>query len=89
MIKNGLQGFAAFFPLLSVIAGYEMRASLWTLARPVPVLMMTMTPMLIVTHLLQPTYGLGIGLAAGWIAFGLAMAVVWRNEQGETDVRSE
>lgn len=75
LVKNGLQGFAGFFPLVSVIAAYETRTSLWTLARPVPVLMITITPMLIVARLVQPTYGLGIGLAAGWIAFGITLAL--------------
>ena len=83
LLKNGLQGFAGFFPLVSVIAAYETRTSPWTLARPVPVLMMTITPMLIVTRLLQPTYGLGTGLAAGWVAFGLALTVVWRQQGRE------
>ncbi len=77
LLKNGLQGFAGFFPLVSVIAAYETRTSLWTLARPVPILMITITPMLIVTRLVQPTCGLGFGLAAGWVAFGLAMTALW------------
>ena len=76
LIKNGLQGFAGFFPLVSVIAAYETRTTLWTLARPVPVLMMTITPMLIVARLVQPHYGLGIGMASGWVAFLLALAIV-------------
>ena len=37
LIKNGLQGFAGFFPLVSVIAAYETRTTLWTLAKPAPI----------------------------------------------------
>lgn len=76
LIKNVLQGFAGFFPLVSVIAAYETRTSMWTLARPVPVLMMTMTPMLIVARIVQPHYGLGVGLLAGWVVFLIALALV-------------
>ncbi len=83
LIKNGLQGFAGFFPLVSVIAAYETRTTMWTLARPVPVLMMTITPMLIVARLTQPVCGLEIGMAAGWVAFGIALAWVWRFQQEE------
>jgi hypothetical protein len=76
LIKNGLQGFAGFFPLVSVIAAYETRTTPWTLARPVPVLMMTMTPMFIVTRIVQTEYGLGVGLMAGWVAFLVALVVI-------------
>ena len=76
LIKNGLQGFAGFFPLVTVIATYETRTTLWTLARPVPILMMTITPMLIVARLVQPHYGLGIGMACGWAAFLVGFAIV-------------
>ena len=82
MIKNGLQGFAGFFPLVSVIAAYETRTTMWTLARPVPVLMMTITPMLIVARLVQPHYGLGAGMAAGWVVFGVV--TYWRWTRLET-----
>ena len=76
LIKNGLQGFAGFFPLVSVIAAYETRTTLWTLARPVPILMMTITPMLIVARLTQPIYGLEAAMLLGWIAFGLSFGLL-------------
>lgn len=84
LIKNGLQGFAGFFPLVSVIAAYETRTSMWTLARPVPILMMTITPMLIVARLVQPHYGLGAGMALGWVAFGLVMWFLLSKESRQT-----
>lgn len=80
LIKNGLQGFAGFFPLVSVIAAYETRTSPWTLAKPVPVLMITIAPMLVAARLVQPTYGLGTGMAAGWLVFLFVFALLWRRE---------
>lgn len=77
-IKNGLQGFAGFFPLVSVVAAYETRKTLWTLARPVPILMLTITPMLIVARLVQPHCGLGVGMALGWVAFLASFVLIRR-----------
>ena len=81
LLKNGLQGFAGFFPLVSVIAAYETRTTLWTLAKPAPILMITLTPMLIVARLVQEPYGLGTGMAAGWIAFLFALLPFWLSEK--------
>ena len=68
-IKHTLAGFAPLFPLIAVIGAYETRHSLWTLVRPVFTLMVAIPSMLIVTRLTQTTFGLGGGLALGWIVF--------------------
>lgn len=73
-IKQLLRGFMAFFPMVGLVAAYEARHSLWTLGRQVPVLMLAMCPLLAVCHVVQPRWGLGGGLAAGWAVFIVVLA---------------
>ena len=74
-------GFAPLFPLVSVVGAYETRHSLWTLARPVFTLMVAIPPMLIVTRLTQPSFGLGGGLALGWVVFLPILFLLRRDQQ--------
>lgn len=69
VIKQHLQGFMTVFPMVGVVASYEGRHCLWTLARQIPVLIMVMLPMMVAIHLLQPVVGHGWALAAGWAVF--------------------
>lgn len=74
-IKNHLGGFASLFPLLGTVGAYEVRHDLWILVRTVPVLMCSLTVMIVVTYLAQKVWGLGGGLAMGWLA--LLPIVFW------------
>ena len=69
IIKEALRGFMALFPMVGVVAAYEARHSLWTIGRQIPVVMLTIAPMIAVCRLTQYRVGLGGGLALGWIAF--------------------
>lgn len=69
IIKQQLQGFMTVFPMVSLVASYEGRRCLWTLARQIPVLMMTTLPMMVTIHLLGPAVGMGWSLAGGWVVF--------------------
>lgn len=69
IVKNILQGFMTLFPMVGVVASYEARHSLWTIGRQIPVIMLTMTPMLIVCRLTQQSIGLGFSLALAWAVF--------------------
>ena len=73
-IKKSLQGFMTLFPMVSVMAAYEARFSLWTICLQIPVLMLTMVPMMAAIRLAQPRLGLGGALAVGWLVF-LALLV--------------
>lgn len=64
--KRELGGFAALFPLVSVVGAYEARHCLWTLSLTPPFLMLTMVPLMAVTFVAQQWIGLGGGLVAGW-----------------------
>ena len=55
--------------MVGVFAAYEARSSLWTISRQIPVVMLTMTPMMMVCRLTQNSIGLGYSLALGWIVF--------------------
>lgn len=69
VIKSNLAGFASLFPLVSVVGAYEARHCLWTMTRTIPLLMITLLPLLVTAHLLQDTLGLGGGMLAGWGVF--------------------
>lgn len=83
IIKQQLQGFMTLFPMVGVVASYEGRHCLWTLARQIPVLMVTMVPMMAVMRLVYPVAGTGWALAAGWMVFLVALApfAPWRRRQ--------
>jgi hypothetical protein len=69
VLKQYLQGFMTVFPMVGVVASYEGRHCLWTLTRQIPVLMLTMLPMMALVHVLYPYAGLGWALAGGWVLF--------------------
>lgn len=68
-IKRGLAGFTTLFPMVGVIAAYEARYSLHTMARTVPGIMLTLVPLMMVCRLLQERIGLGPALAVGWVVY--------------------
>jgi hypothetical protein len=69
MIKQSLQGFMTMFPMVSLVAFYEARHSLWTMCRQIPVIILTMLPMVLVIRLTQPWLGYAWALIPGWIVF--------------------
>ncbi|SVD10477.1 uncharacterized protein METZ01_LOCUS363331 [marine metagenome] len=83
VIKGNLGGFASLFPLVSVVGSYEARYSLWMMSRTVPMLMITLLPLLVTTHLTQQAFGLGGGLLLGWAVFFVLLVPItmwqWRH----------
>jgi FtsH-binding integral membrane protein len=69
MAKQYLQGFMATSPMVGLVGAYEARHSLWTMSRQLPILLLTVTPLMIVCHLFQDTFGLPIAMALGWLLF--------------------
>ncbi len=90
--KQWLQGFMTVFPMVTVIAAYESRHSLWTLTRQFPVVMLTLGPMMIAMRLTQPRAGPYGALAIGWLVFAAALpAAQWlrdRPRPGKTAARA-
>lgn len=84
IIKQQLQGFMTVFPMVSIAASYEGRRCLWTLARQIPVLMMTTLPMMVTIHLLGPAVGMGWSLVGGWIVF-LGVLIPFTRRQWAVD----
>jgi len=80
LVKNQLRGFVTVFPMVGVIAVYEMRHSLWTTCRQIAVLMIALIPMLIVLRLSQDRLGLGGALPLGWVVF-LAVLIPMTRKQ--------
>ena len=77
-VKQELRGFATLFPLVSVVGAYEARHCLWTMSLTVPLLMMTIVPLMAVAYLCQGSLGLPGGLAVGWILFLLLLIPLTR-----------
>lgn len=67
--KGLLQGFVTVFPMVSIVAAYEARYSLWTMGRQVPVLFFAMVPMMAAIRLAQTPLGIGPALLVGWLVF--------------------
>ena len=88
-IRNLLQGFMTLFPMVGVVAAYEARHSLWTITRQIPVLMITLVPMHVTVRLTQDRFGLGGGLALGWVVFLVLLIPVsrrlWREAERQED----
>lgn len=85
VIKHYLLGFMTLFPMLGVIAAYEGRYSLWTNCRMIPVIMLTITPMLITCRLANPSLGIGGSLALAWAVLAVILLVLlptmWRDTE--------
>ena len=86
LIKHYLQGFMTVFPMVGVVASYEGRYCLWTLTRQMPVLMMSLLPLMATVRVLYPLLGIGPALACGWIVFLTIMLPItarqWREAEG-------
>lgn len=69
MIKNQLRGFMTVFPMVGIAAAYEARHSLGTMCRQMPVIILTLTPMMIVISLTQDSLGMEMSVLLAWIVF--------------------
>jgi hypothetical protein len=78
LVKNHLRGFMTMFPMVSVIAAYESRHSLWTMCRQIPILMFAMIPLMATSRLTCEKAGLPLSLALGWAAFLCVLLPVTR-----------
>jgi len=74
LLKGAIGGFMTLFPMVGVLASYENRHGLWSNVRQIPVVMVTMLPLMATSHLTEPTLGLAGSLALGWIPFAVALA---------------
>ena len=67
--KQSLQGFMTTFPMVSLLAAYESRHSLWTMCRQFAAFTLCLVPMMGVMRIVEPHAGLGAALAAGWVIY--------------------
>lgn len=86
--KQALQGFMTMFPMVSIVAAYEARHSLWTISRTVAAFALCLLPMLVVMRLLEPAHGLGPALAAGWLVY-LALMIPFTRARWAAERRTE
>lgn len=76
VIKQYLRGFMTMFPMVSVVAVYEARHSLWTMSRQVPVIILCLGPMMLAIHLAQARLADGPALLVGWAVFAVVLPLV-------------
>lgn len=69
ILKKSLSGFVTVFPMVGVVAAYEARKSLRTVSRQIPVVMLTLGPMIITIYLFQNAIGIYFSLLLGWTVF--------------------
>ena len=74
VLKESLQGFATFFPLVGVAGLYEARKALWGVCRQAPAFVGGMCAMLATVYLAQAELSLGSALLVGWVIY---LAVLW------------
>jgi hypothetical protein len=68
--KKVLQGFMTTFPMVSLLAAYESRHSLWTMCRQFAAFTLCLVPMMGAMRVVEPWAGLGWALAVGWVVYG-------------------
>jgi hypothetical protein len=73
VLKETIGGFMTLFPMVGVLASYENRDGLWENVLQMPVVMVTLLPLMITSHLTVADVGLGASLALGWVPFALAV----------------
>ena len=83
ILKKQLQGFMTVFPMVSVIAVYEARHSLYTMCRQVPIAVVTLLTMFIIIRLLEPVIGLHLTMIPCWIACLLLLVAFTRWQWGK------
>jgi hypothetical protein len=89
LLKKYLLGFMTLFPMVGVVASYEGRYCLWTLTRQMPVVMMSLLPLMATARLLHPLVGLGWSLAAGWVVFLAVLVPITRAQRREAEADAD
>lgn len=74
VLKARLGGFMTLFPMVGVMASYENRHGLWANVRQMPVVLLTLLPLLVTSRLTSDAVGLPASLALGWGAFAATLA---------------
>lgn len=80
VLKKQLQGFMTVFPMVSVIAVYEVRHSLRTMCRQMPIAIVTMMTMFVIIRLAEPWIGLRWAMLPCWIACMLLLTLFTRRQ---------
>lgn len=85
LAKSHLRGFMTTFPMVGVLAAYEARHSLSTISRQVPIMILSMIPMMMVSRLTQGAFGMPASLALGWVVFLCVLLPLNRSLWSEAD----
>ncbi len=76
IIKSTLQGFMVIFPMVGVIVAYESKLSLYTVSRHIPVVMLSLVPLLTTCFVLQDHIGLVPALLASVVVYLIVLPLL-------------
>jgi len=79
LIKRALLGFMTVFPMVGVIAAYEGRHCLGTISRQIPIIILTLVPLMMVCRLSQKHLGLMGALGLGWVFFFMILIPITKH----------
>lgn len=93
ILKGVLGGFMTTFPLAGVVSTYETRKSLWTMSRQAPLLVVSLSVMILVMRIAQQQFALSVpaSLVPGVLGWAVVIAPLtvlrWRREDRQTSPR--
>ena len=93
ILKGVLGGFMTTFPLAGVVSTYETRNSLWTMSRQAPLLVVSLSVMILVMRVAQQQLGLSVpaSLLPGVLGWAVVIAPLtvfrWRREDRQASPR--
>jgi hypothetical protein len=76
LVKHRLAGFVGLFPMVGVVGSYEARKSLRAMCTQMPVIIVTILPLIVVCRLAQDRLGLGRALVLAWVVFSAILVPV-------------
>lgn len=91
LLKKLLKGFVPVFPMVTVVAAYEMRHSLWTMCRQIDISLLLYVPTFAAMHIAQFYFNFSIGesLVVAWVVFLALLVPVlraqWKRHPPEAD----
>lgn len=74
LVKEAIGGFMTLFPMVGVLASWENREGLWSNVAKIPIVMITMVPLMATARVLEPSVGSHAAILMGWIPFLVALA---------------
>jgi hypothetical protein len=84
LMKKWMSGYMANFPMLGVVLSYEGRFCLYSVCRQMPIILLSIVPMMAVCSFFQNSIGIYFSIVLGWIVMLIflvpLMKIVWNSQ---------